>query len=102
MELCLIGLFFLVCDTCMIIVLILAVGYQLFLNEAFSPLIHYLSITLEDEAVRQDGEFARAQSARLGLPSMRMTMLAVRLLATRLMQVQSQALDGSYLLPQPA
>jgi calcium permeable stress-gated cation channel len=79
MELCLIGLFFLVRDTnnqvacqgqaiCMIVVLILTTGYQLFLNEAFSPLIRYLPITLEDEAVRRDEEFARCQRARLGLP----------------------------------
>lgn len=79
MELCLIGLFFLVRDdkntvACqgqaitMIIVLILTVGYQYFLNEAFSPLIRYLPITLEDDAIRRDEEFARAQRTRLGLP----------------------------------
>ncbi|CRG84611.1 putative protein RSN1 [Talaromyces islandicus] len=79
MELCLVGLFFLVRDekdtvACqgqaiiMIIVLILTVGYQYFLNEAFSPLIRYLPITLEDDAIRRDEEFARAQRTRLGLP----------------------------------
>ncbi|EED23543.1 DUF221 domain protein, putative [Talaromyces stipitatus ATCC 10500] len=79
MELCLIGLFFLVRDehdrvACqgqaivMIIVLILTLGYQYFLNEAFSPLIRYLPITLEDDAVRRDEEFARAQRIRHGLP----------------------------------
>ncbi|KAL1970181.1 hypothetical protein VTN77DRAFT_6586 [Rasamsonia byssochlamydoides] len=79
MELCLIGLFFLVRDVdgnvackgqaiIMIIVLILTIGYQFLLNEAFSPLIRYLPITLEDDAVRRDEEFARAQRARLGLP----------------------------------
>ncbi|KAJ5244478.1 hypothetical protein N7489_004574 [Penicillium chrysogenum] len=79
MEVCLIGLFFLVRDAddnvacegqaiCMIVVLILTAGYQILLNEAFSPLIRYLPITLEDEAVRRDDEFRRAQHARLGLP----------------------------------
>uniref|UniRef100_A0A093VTS2 Uncharacterized protein RSN1 n=1 Tax=Talaromyces marneffei PM1 TaxID=1077442 RepID=A0A093VTS2_TALMA len=79
MELCLIGLFFLVRDenervACqgqaivMIVVLILTVGYQYFLNEAFSPLFRYLPITLEDDAVRRDEEFARAQRIRHGLP----------------------------------
>lgn len=78
MELSLIGLFFLVRDVdgtvacdgqaiCMIVVLILTLGYQLLLNEAFSPLIRYLPITLEDDAVRRDEEFSRAQRARLGL-----------------------------------
>ncbi|KAH2121159.1 hypothetical protein KXW75_002615 [Aspergillus fumigatus] len=79
MELSLIGLFFLVRDVdgnvacegqaiCMIVVLILTVGYQILLNEAFSPLIRYLPITLEDDAVRRDEEFSRAQRARLGFP----------------------------------
>ena len=78
MELSLIGLFFLVRDVdgtvacegqaiCMIVVMILTVGYQLLLNEAFSPLIRYLPITLEDDAVQRDEEFSRAQRARLGL-----------------------------------
>ncbi|GIJ88580.1 hypothetical protein Asppvi_007504 [Aspergillus pseudoviridinutans] len=79
MELSLIGLFFLVRDVdgnvacegqaiCMIVVLILTIGYQILLNEAFSPLIRYLPITLEDDAVRRDEEFSRAQRARLGFP----------------------------------
>lgn len=79
MELCLIGLFFLVRDenndvACqgqaiiMIVALFLTLGYQYFLNEAFSPLIRYLPITLEDDAVRRDEEFARAQRVRHGLP----------------------------------
>lgn len=79
MELSLIGLFFLVRDVngnvacegqaiCMIVVLVLTIGYQFLLNEAFSPLIRYLPITLEDDAVRRDEEFSRAQRARLGLP----------------------------------
>lgn len=78
MEVCLIGLFFLVEDEngrvacegqgiCMIVVLVLTIGYQILLNEAFGPLIRYLPVTLEDEAVRRDEEFARAQHARLGL-----------------------------------
>ena len=78
MEFSLIGLFFLVRDVegtvacegqaiCMIVVLVLTVGYQLLLNEAFSPLIRYLPITLEDDAVRRDEEFSRAQRTRLGL-----------------------------------
>ncbi|KAL4785459.1 hypothetical protein BJX76DRAFT_179370 [Aspergillus varians] len=78
MEVCLIGLFFLVRDArgkvacegqaiIMIVMTILTVGFQLLLNEAFGPLIRYLPITLEDDAVRRDEEFARAQSARLGL-----------------------------------
>lgn len=78
MELCLIGLFFLVRDElgqvscqgqaiCMIVVLILTIGYQILLNDAFSPLVRYLPITLEDDAVRRDEEFHRAQYARLGL-----------------------------------
>lgn len=79
MELCLIGLFFLVRDEkgnvackgqaiCMIILLVFTVVYQYLLNEAFRPLIRYLPITLEDDAVRRDEEFHRAQRVRLGLP----------------------------------
>lgn len=78
MEFCLIGLFFLVRDVdghvacdgqaiCMIVVLVLTAGYQILLNEAFNPLIRYLPITLEDDAVRRDEEFSRAQQTRLGL-----------------------------------
>ncbi|KAI9367578.1 hypothetical protein BJX61DRAFT_292997 [Aspergillus egyptiacus] len=78
MELSLVGLFFLVRDdhgevacegqaVIMIIVLILTIGFQILLNEAFGPLFRYLPITLEDDAVRRDEEFARAQRARLGL-----------------------------------
>lgn len=80
MELCLIGLFFLVRDSdpngnsvgtpckgqalIMIIVLILTVLYQFLLNNAFGPLFRYLPITLEDEAVIRDEELARAQEKR--------------------------------------
>ena len=78
MELSLIGLFFLVRDVdghvacdgqaiCMIVVFVLTIGYQLLLNEAFNPLLQYLPITLEDDAVRRDEEFSRAQQTRLGL-----------------------------------
>ncbi|KAL4878975.1 hypothetical protein BJY04DRAFT_194509 [Aspergillus karnatakaensis] len=80
MEISLIGLFFLVRDAngdvacegqaiIMIVVLVLTVIFHILLNEAFSPLIRYLPITLEDDAVRRDEEFARAQRARLGLDS---------------------------------
>lgn len=80
MELCLIGLFFLVRDAdvngnsvgtpckgqaiIMIIVLIFTVLYQFLLNNAFGPSFRYLPITLEDEAVMRDEEFARAQEKR--------------------------------------
>ena len=80
MELCLIGLFFLVKDASsdgtaygtpckiqgiiMIVVLILTFLYQWLLNRAFGPLLRYLPITLEDEAVMRDDEFARAQEKR--------------------------------------
>lgn len=78
MEISLIGLFFLVRDEknavackgqgiCMIVVLVLTAVYQFLLNEAFAPLIRYLPITLEDDAVRRDAEFHRAQLVRLGL-----------------------------------
>jgi hypothetical protein len=80
MEICLIGMFFLVRDDkgnvacegqaiCMIVVLALTLGYQYFLNEAFDPLFRYLPITLEEEATRRDEEFARVQRMRLGLDS---------------------------------
>ncbi|KAL9603955.1 MAG: hypothetical protein Q9179_002017 [Wetmoreana sp. 5 TL-2023] len=80
MELCLIGLFFLVRNVdadgrsvgtpckgqaiIMIVVLALTVLYQFLLNNAFAPLFRYLPITLEDEAVMRDEEFARAQEKR--------------------------------------
>ena len=77
MELVLIGLFFLVTDArangeaygtpckaqgiIMIVVLFLTILFQWLLNRAFGPLLRYLPITLEDEAVMRDEEFARAQ-----------------------------------------
>lgn len=81
MELCLIGLFFLVRNVdprdgasvgtpckiqaiIMIVVLILTIMYQILLNNAFAPLFRYLPITLEDEAVIRDEEFARAQEKK--------------------------------------
>ena len=80
MELVLIGLFFLVTDArpngeaygtpcktqgvVMIIVFLLTILFQWLLNRAFSPLLRYLPITLEDEAVLRDEEFARAQEKR--------------------------------------
>lgn len=84
LELCLIGLFFLVKDVqpdgkpsnntpckvqgiLMIVVLILTAIYQWLLNMAFGPLLRYLPITLEDEAVMRDDEFARAQEKRWNL-----------------------------------
>lgn len=78
MELALIGLFFLVRDEqdnasgksqgiIMIVVLFLTIAYQFLLNQAYSPLFRYLPITLEDEAVIQDEEFAKAQSEHLRL-----------------------------------
>ncbi|WEW57982.1 hypothetical protein PRK78_003449 [Emydomyces testavorans] len=78
MEVCLIGMFFLVRDQkdqvackgqaiCMIILLFATVLFQFLLNQAFKPLFQYLPITLEDEASQRDEEFARAQRRRLGL-----------------------------------
>lgn len=75
LELGLIGLFFLVRDqnnnvACkgqgigMIVILVLTIIYQILLNNAFSPLYRYLPITLEDDAVRRDEEFARALRRR--------------------------------------
>jgi len=75
LELCLIGYFFIstnpqgkvVCipqGAVMIVVLILTVLFQWQLNATFAPLLKYLPITLEDEAVIRDEEFARAQASR--------------------------------------
>ncbi len=78
MELCLVGLFFLVRDendevACapqaiiMIVAMILTALYQFMLNQSFGPLLRYLPITFEDEAVLRDEVFQRAQNRRLGL-----------------------------------
>ncbi|KAM7189714.1 protein of unknown function DUF221 domain containing protein [Naviculisporaceae sp. PSN 640] len=78
MELCLIGLFLLVEDedgtnVCiphaivMFVALILTALYQILLNNSFGPLLRYLPITFEDEAVLRDEAFQRAQARRLGL-----------------------------------
>lgn len=78
LEVVLSALFFLVRDdnntaSCkgqgigMIVILICTVGYQILLNEAFSPLFRYLPITLEDDAVRRDKEFERALNQRHGI-----------------------------------
>ncbi|CAK7233606.1 hypothetical protein SBRCBS47491_008670 [Sporothrix bragantina] len=78
MELCLIGLFFLVRDennnvACapqgiiMVVVLALTVLFQVMLNVSFGPLLRYLPITFEDEAVLRDEMFQRTQDRRLGL-----------------------------------
>ena len=83
MELCLIGLFFLVRDVVivngvakaigtpckpqaivMIVIMFFTIIFQWLLNNAFGPLLRYLPITLEDEAVMRDEEFARAQEKR--------------------------------------
>ena len=78
MEIVLIGMFFLVVGAdgttgaCtgqaigMIVILVLTAGYQILLNQAFSPLFRYLPITLEDDAVQRDEEFARAMAVRHG------------------------------------
>ena len=82
MEASLIGLFFLVTNAdangnatsntpckpqaiIMIIVLCLTVIYQVLLSQNLSPLYRYMPITLEDDAVDHDAEFARAQEMRL-------------------------------------
>lgn len=78
MEVVLTAMFFLVRDehgraSCkgqgigMAVVLILTAIYQILLNEAFSPLFRYLPITLEDDAVRRDEQFARAMNKKHGI-----------------------------------
>jgi calcium permeable stress-gated cation channel len=75
MEACLAAMFFLVRNAegdvaClgqaigMVVILFLTAIYQILLNKAFSPLFRYLPITLEDDAVRRDEEFARAMSKK--------------------------------------
>lgn len=75
MEICLIGLFFIAKNEAgdlacipqaviMIVVFVITIVYQWLLNDAFRPLFRYLPITLEDDAVIRDEEFARAQSQK--------------------------------------
>ncbi|KAF1826943.1 DUF221-domain-containing protein [Dissoconium aciculare CBS 342.82] len=71
LELCLIGLFFTLTTGSsfpqggiMIAMLIITAVYQILLNSAFAPFFEYLPITLEDEAVMRDAEFARIQAAK--------------------------------------
>lgn len=75
MELCLIGFFFIARDASgnagnipqaiiMIVALVFTIAFQWLLNSAFRPLFEYLPITLEDEAVIRDEEFARAQASK--------------------------------------
>lgn len=75
LELCMIGLFFLARNAqdqvacvpqgvIMIIALVCTILFQYLLDKSFAPLIRYLPITLEDEAVIRDEEFARAQHAK--------------------------------------
>ncbi|KAJ9626420.1 hypothetical protein H2203_004052 [Taxawa tesnikishii (nom. ined.)] len=72
LEVCLIGLFFLAQNPkgdqsaypeaiIMIVVTVFTAIYQFLLNDAFKPLFRYLPITLEDDAVIRDEEFARAR-----------------------------------------
>lgn len=73
MEICLIGLFFLVRDSdnsvacapqgiIMIVVTVLTVLYHLTMRQAFGPLITYMPLTLEDDAALRDEEFAKKKS----------------------------------------
>lgn len=70
LEICLIGLFFLKGNAAipqaviMIVALVFTALYQWLLNDAFRPLFRYLPITLEDDAVIRDEEFAREQHER--------------------------------------
>jgi calcium permeable stress-gated cation channel len=84
MELCLFGLFLLVTNVqpdgqpstdtpcqaqaiIMVVLLICTIIYQTLLNKSFGPLLRYLPITLEDDAVARDEEFARAQDKKFRL-----------------------------------
>ncbi|KAJ4421835.1 hypothetical protein N0V82_003534 [Gnomoniopsis sp. IMI 355080] len=75
MELCLVGLFFLVQDDngevlcypqaiIMIVSIFLTALYQIMLNREFGPLMRYLPITFEDEAVLRDLAFEKARLER--------------------------------------
>jgi len=52
----------------MVVVLVLTVIFHRILVNNFAPLMRYLPITLEDDAVIRDEEFARAQAARWETP----------------------------------
>lgn len=78
MELCLVGLFFLVQDPdgsvlcysqaiIMIVTIFLTALYQIMLNREFGPLMRYLPITFEDEAVLRDRAFQKEQDRRMGI-----------------------------------
>jgi calcium permeable stress-gated cation channel len=78
MELCLVGLFFLVQDAAgqpacvpQAIIMIVSIGltalYQILLNISFAPLLSHLPVTIEDEAVIRDEAFARMQARRFNL-----------------------------------
>ena len=78
MDLCMVGLFFIRKDAngelacvpqaiIMIVVMVLTALYQILLNQAFAPMFEYMPITLEDDAVRRDEEFARANDANARL-----------------------------------
>lgn len=80
MEIALIGLFLLVRDfqdnaTCipqaiLMIIMVLVTGIcQVGISYFFSPLYRYIPITLEDDAVARDEEFARARDAKWQLVS---------------------------------
>ncbi|KFY49784.1 hypothetical protein V496_09797 [Pseudogymnoascus sp. VKM F-4515 (FW-2607)] len=76
MEVCLIGLFFLVRDSennkaclphaiIMIVVMVMTALFQILLDRSFGPLYEHLPISFEDDAVLRDEVFARDQAARL-------------------------------------
>lgn len=80
MELCMIGLFFLVRNeqgnaACapqaiiMIVVLVFTALFQILLNKSFGPLFEHLPITLEDDAVLRDEAFERAQARKFAAES---------------------------------
>ena len=51
----------------MVVALAFSILYQFLLHDAFSPLFQYIPITMEDDAVIRDEEFARAQDKKFGL-----------------------------------
>ncbi|CAN8102939.1 unnamed protein product [Discula destructiva] len=79
MELCLVGLFFLVRDPVdqsglcypqgiiMVVSIFLTALFQILLNQEFGPLLRYLPITFEDEAVLRDRAFEKARQERESL-----------------------------------